>query len=103
MKMFVGFALTYGRINKEMGRRRKFNRVTLTTINISVEAADLLMKLKCRRETQDDLIKRLVAEWQDLKEYRLDMDMVLRLKDNQIQSLQKEIENLKIKTSALTI
>ena len=84
-----------------MGRRRKFNKVTLTTIAISVEASDLVAKLKYRRETQDDFIKRLVAEWQDLKEYRLDMDMVLRLKDKKIESLQKEIEN--IKTSILTI
>lgn len=78
-----------------MGRRRKFNKVTLTTIAISIEASDLVSKLKYRRETQDDFIKRLVTEWQDLKEYRLDMDMVLRLKDKQILNLQKEIENIK--------
>jgi hypothetical protein len=87
-----------------MGRRRKFNKVTLTTIAISIEASDLVAKLKYRRETQDDFIKRLVAEWQDLKEYRLDMDQVLRLKDKKIESLQKDIdENIKATTSVLTI
>jgi hypothetical protein len=85
-----------------LGRRRKLNKVTLTTFNISIEAADLLMQLKYRRETQDDLIKRLVAEWQDLKEYRLDMDQVLRLKDRQITSLEAELRNLKT-TISLTI
>jgi hypothetical protein len=70
-----------------MGRIRKFNKVTLTTINISVESSEKLMQLKYRRETQDDLVKRLIAEWEDLKEYRLDMDVVIRLKDRQIESL----------------
>lgn len=87
-----------------MGRRRKLNKVTLTTIAISLETSDKVAKLKYRRETQDDFLKRLIAEWQDLKEYRLDMDMVLRLKDRQIESLQKELENLKLKQkSILTI
>ena len=84
-----------------MGRRRKFNKVTLTTIAISVEASDLVSKLKHRRETQDDFIKRLIAEWEDLKEYRLDMDIVLRLKDKHILRLENELRNLK--TSVLTI
>lgn len=62
------------------------------------------MKLKYRRETQDDFIKRLIAEWEDLKEYRLDIDVVLRLKDRQIESLQKELQDIKLKqTSVLTI
>jgi hypothetical protein len=59
------------------------------------------MQLKYRRETQDDLIKRIIAEWEDLKEYRLDMDLVLRLKDKHILSLENEVCNLK--TSVLTI
>jgi hypothetical protein len=84
-----------------MGRICKFNKVTLTTIAISVEASDLVSKLKYRRETQDDFIKRLIAEWQDLREYRLDMDMVLRLKDKQILKLENELRNLK--TSVLNI
>ena len=33
-----------------MGRRRKANRVTITTINISVESADTISKLKNREE-----------------------------------------------------
>jgi molybdenum cofactor biosynthesis enzyme MoaA len=86
-----------------MGRRRKINKVTLTTINISVESSDKLMKLKYKRETQDDLVKRLIAEWEDLKEYRLDMDVVLRLKDKQIQNLENELKDLKQATSVLTI
>jgi molybdenum cofactor biosynthesis enzyme MoaA len=86
-----------------MGRRRKINKVTLTTINISVESSDKLMKLKYKRETQDDLVKRLIAEWEDLKEYRLDMDVVLRLKDKQIQNLENELKDLKQATTVLTI
>jgi hypothetical protein len=66
------------------------------------------MQLKYRRETQDDLVKRLLAEWEDLKEYRLDMDVVLRLKDRQIESLQKKLSDIKLKqqtteTSILSI
>jgi molybdenum cofactor biosynthesis enzyme MoaA len=91
-----------------MGRSRKFNKVTLTTINISVESSEKLMQLKYRRETQDDLVKRLIAEWEDLKEYRLDMDVVIRLKDRQIESLQKKLSDIKLKqqtteTSVLSI
>ena len=48
------------------------------------------MKLKYRRETQDDLVKRLIEEWEDLKEYRLDMDVILRLKDKQIESTERD-------------
>jgi prefoldin subunit 5 len=55
------------------------------------------MQLKYGRETQDDLVKRLIAEWEDLKEYRLDMDIVLRLKDKQIESLQKEFQDINLK------
>jgi molybdenum cofactor biosynthesis enzyme MoaA len=91
-----------------MSRRRKFNKVTLTTINISVETSEKLMQLKYIRETQDDLVKRLIAEWEDLKEYRLDMDVVIRLKDRQIESLQKKLSDIKLKqqtteTSVLSI
>jgi hypothetical protein len=85
-----------------MGRRCKLNKVTLTTFNISIEAADMLMQLKYRRETQDDLVKRLVGEWKDLKEYRLDMDQVLRLKDRQILSLENELRNIKTTISLTT-
>ena len=45
-----------------MGRRRKFNRITLTTINISVETAEIISKLKNRRETQDDFVRRVLED-----------------------------------------
>ncbi|MGB9167337.1 MAG: hypothetical protein WCB31_00250 [Nitrososphaeraceae archaeon] len=33
----------------------------------------------------------MLAEWQDLKDYRLDMDQVVRLKDRQIMRLENEL------------
>jgi molybdenum cofactor biosynthesis enzyme MoaA len=78
-----------------MGRRRKFNRITLTTINISVETADIISKLKNRRETQDDFVRRVLEDWKDFQEYKLDMDLVLKLKDKKISSLETELENYK--------
>ncbi|MGE0242620.1 MAG: hypothetical protein AB7P56_01695 [Nitrososphaeraceae archaeon] len=62
-----------------MSRRRKFNKVSLITTNIFLESADMLMKLKYRRPAQDDLVKRSIAEWEDLKEYRLNMDVVFEI------------------------
>jgi hypothetical protein len=73
-----------------MGRRRKANKVTLTTINISVESADTISKLKNRKETQDDFIRRLLADWQDFQDLKLDMDQVLKLKDKKISTLEVE-------------
>lgn len=78
-----------------MGRRRKPNKVTLTTMAISVETAETISKLKLRRETQDDFIKRIFAEWQDFQEYKLDMDQVIKLKDRQISNLENELKNSK--------
>ncbi|HEU4481621.1 MAG TPA: hypothetical protein VFR65_01075 [Nitrososphaeraceae archaeon] len=75
-----------------MGRRRKPDKVPLTSIAISVDILETISRLKLRRETYDHLIKRLVAEWRDLKEYRLDMDQVLRLKDRQISMLENELK-----------
>jgi hypothetical protein len=69
-----------------MGRRRKFNRVILTTINISVETAEIISKLKNRRETQDDFVRRVLEDWKDFQEYKLDMDLVLKLKDKKYQT-----------------
>ena len=80
-----------------MGRRRKANKVTLTTINISVESADTISKLKNRRETQDDFIRRLLSDWQDFQDYKLDMDQVLKLKDRKISSLEIEISESRSK------
>ena len=78
-----------------MGRRRKFNRITLTTINISVETAEIISKLKNRRETQDDFVRRVLEDWKDFQEYKLDMDLVLKLKDKKISGLETELKNYK--------
>jgi hypothetical protein len=61
------------------------------------------MKLKFRRETQDDFVKRLIAECEDLKESRLDRDIVLGWKNKQIQSLQRELEDIKLKTTTTSV
>jgi hypothetical protein len=76
-----------------MGRRRKLNKVTLTTINISIESADTISKLKNRRETQDDFVRRILSDWQDFQEYKLDMDQVLKLKDKKISSLENQLKS----------
>ena len=85
-----------------MGRRRKANKVILTTINISVESADTISRLKNRRETQDDFIRRLLADWQDLQDYKLDMNQVLKLKDKKISTLEIEISESKQEKSFVT-
>lgn len=74
-----------------MGRRR-IQKDPITSINIYVADLDTISKLKNRRETQYDFIRRLMAEWQDLKDYRLDMDQVIRLKDRQITNLEYELK-----------
>ena len=84
----------------ELGRKRKANKVTLTTINISVESADTISRLKNRRETQDDFIRSLLADWQDFQDYKLDMDQVLRLKDKKISTLELEIEQQESKSKS---
>ncbi|MGH9982164.1 MAG: hypothetical protein ACRD6U_11500 [Nitrososphaeraceae archaeon] len=48
--------------------------------------------MKLRRETYDHLIKRLIAEWHDLKEYRLEMDQVMKLNGRQISNLEYELK-----------
>jgi hypothetical protein len=73
----------------EMGRRR-LQKDPVTTITISVNTAAIISRLKGRRERQDSFILRLLTEWQDLKDYRLDMDQVIRLKDRQIEALREE-------------
>ncbi|HLN34225.1 MAG TPA: hypothetical protein VK250_02980 [Nitrososphaeraceae archaeon] len=79
-----------------MGRRR-LHRPTLTTINISVDTAEIIARIKHSRETQDGFIRRLLAEWDDLKDYRLDMDQVIKVKDKQILTLENELRE-KIKS-----
>ncbi|MFB5600874.1 MAG: hypothetical protein ACE5SW_11690 [Nitrososphaeraceae archaeon] len=74
-----------------MGRRR-IQKAPITTIAISINTADIISRLKTRSETQDGFIMRVLTEWQDLKDYRLDMDQVIRLKDRQISTLRKEVE-----------
>ncbi len=76
-----------------MGRRSKPNKVTLTTINISIETADTISKLKNRRETQDDFIRRILTDWKDFQEYKLDIDSILKLKDRKISNLEIELKN----------
>ena len=83
-----------------MGRRRRHTPVTMTTIVLLLNFGNNI-QTKYRRENQDSFIRRVFAEWQDLKEYRLDMDQVLRLKDRHIIGLENELRN--IKTVNLTI
>ena len=58
---------------------------------ISVHTAEIITQLKGQRETQDGFIRCMLAEWQDLKDYRLDMDQVVRLKDRHIMRLENEL------------
>jgi hypothetical protein len=74
-----------------MGRRKRFKSITMTTLGISTSTLEVISKYKSRKETQDDLIKRLISELEDLKEYKLDMDLVLKLKDRKVETLQKEL------------
>ena len=75
-----------------MGRRRKPEKGPTTTMTISVDTLGTISKLKLRREIQDDFIKRLLTEWQDFHDYKLDMDQVLKLKDRQILMLENELK-----------
>ena len=34
----------------------------------------------------------MLSEWQDLQEYRLDMDHIIKLKDKQIATLENELK-----------
>ena len=86
-----------------MGRRRKAKKVILTTINISVESADTISKLKNKRETRDDFIRRMLSDWQDFQDYKLDMDQVLKLKDKKILTLEVEISKSKQESFVTTI
>lgn len=73
-----------------MGRRRKLHRLPLTSISLSGEILELMQKLKVRNDTYDHLLRRTLAEWQDLQEYQLDIDQVIRLKDKQIATLENK-------------
>ena len=65
---------------------------------ISIHTAKIITKLKGKRETQDAFIRRVLAEWDDLKDYRLDMDQVVPIKDKQIRTLENELKQ-KVKSS----
>ncbi|MGH9981052.1 MAG: hypothetical protein ACRD6U_05820 [Nitrososphaeraceae archaeon] len=71
-----------------MGRRGKPEKGPTNTMAISVGTLVTISKLKLRRETQDYFIRRLLTEWQDFHDYKLDMNQVLKLKDRQISMLE---------------
>ena len=74
----------------KLGRRR-IQKGPITTLAISLDTAEIISRVKGRKETQDGFIRRMLAEWEDLKDYRLDMDQVIRLKDKQILRLENEL------------
>lgn len=65
---------------------------------ISILTAEIITKLKGRRETQDGFIRSILVEWHDPKDYRLDMDQVKRIKDKQSRTLENELKE-KVKSS----
>lgn len=75
-----------------MGRRRRLTPVPMTTVSISMTTLEAINKFKNKRENQTQFLTRVLAEWQDLKDYRLDMDQVIRLKDRQISNLEYELK-----------
>jgi len=75
-----------------MGRRRRLTPVPMTTVSISMTTLEAINKFKNKRENQTQFLTRVLAEWQDLKDYRLDMDQVIRLKDSQISNLEYELK-----------
>lgn len=75
-----------------MGRRRRLNPLPMITLSISTTTLEAINKLKTKRENQTQFLTRVLAEWQDLRDYRLDMDQVIRLKDRQISNLEYELK-----------
>ncbi|HEX2407818.1 MAG TPA: hypothetical protein VHJ38_11510 [Nitrososphaeraceae archaeon] len=80
-----------------MGRRRKIDRLPITTIKVYTENLDTISKLKNKRESQYDFIRRVLLDWQDFQDYKLDMDQVLKLKDRQILMLENELKDKLLK------
>ncbi|MGH9981936.1 MAG: hypothetical protein ACRD6U_10335 [Nitrososphaeraceae archaeon] len=76
-----------------MGRRRRLDRLPITTINVYTESLDTISKLKNREESQYDFIRRVLLDWQDFQDYKLDMNQVLKLKDRQILMLENELKD----------
>ena len=77
-----------------MGRHRKPNKVPLTSIAISVDTLEKISKLKIRRETYEDLIKRIVSNWQDLRDDKMNLEHFISWKDKVISDKDKTISNL---------
>ena len=77
-----------------MGRRRKPDKVPMTSIAISEDTSEIISKLKLRRETYDDLIKRIVSNWLDLRDDKLNLDHLLSWKDRIIEDKNKRITSL---------
>jgi hypothetical protein len=47
--------------------------------------------------------RRLLSDWQDFQDYKLDMDQVLKLKDKKILTLEIEMSKSKQKSFVTTI
>jgi hypothetical protein len=78
-----------------MGRRRKFHRITLTSLAISEETLDTINRLKPRKETQDDFVRRVLVEWQSSKEVIKDLELAENYKDRRIEQYESELEKLR--------
>ena len=66
----------------------------MTLIAISEDTSEIISKLKLRRETYDDLIKRIVSNWLDLRDDKLNLDHLLSWKDRIIEDKNKRITSL---------
>jgi hypothetical protein len=66
----------------------------MTSIAISEDTSEIISKLKLRRETYDDLIKRIVSNWLDLRDDKLNLDHLLSWKDRIIEDKNKRITSL---------
>ena len=61
-------------------------------MNIFIENCRYNFKIKWRRENTIQFHKKILSEWQDLKEYRLDINSVIILKVRQISNLEYELK-----------
>jgi hypothetical protein len=77
-----------------MGRRR-IQKALVTTLAVSIHTAEIMRKLKGRRETQDGFICRMLAEWQDSKEVIKDMETAYNYQAKRIEQYEAELERLK--------
>lgn len=79
-----------------MGRRRKPNKVPLTSIAISIDTLEMMSKLKIRRETNDELVKRIVSNWLDLRDDKVNLEHLISWKDRIIVDKDKKIADLEM-------